>query len=91
MIKIEIDTNRAQRFKGEAKSTGKPYDFQIQPAWAWLFNRDGTPAKYPKEFKYRLGGEDLPLQVGAYTLHPSGFYVRDDALHFTPVLTPVKS
>lgn len=93
MIKIEISSVKPDRRQGIGKTSGRPYDFIIQEAYAFLVHPDGEPHKYPSKFKTMLDGSEAPHLPGFYTLHPSGFYVRDEKLTYSssPVLVPVKA
>jgi hypothetical protein len=73
-IIIEVKRAEATTVAGVSKQTQKPYSFQKQKAWAYLFDRNGNPDEFPTSIEIMLDDGAKPYPPGRYTLAPSSFY-----------------
>jgi hypothetical protein len=58
-----------------SKTTGKPFEFRTQKAYAHTVDSQGNKPPYPEAFELILDDGAAPYSVGEYTLHPSSVYV----------------
>lgn len=91
MIKIHIHSSVPEHIKYTSKKTGQPAELFKQFGYAFLVNEHGEAVPYPEKFGFLLDRGAPPFPTGEYTLHPSGFYVKDETLHFRTRLAPVKA
>lgn len=92
MIKIVITSPDVRNMTGVGKTSGKPYDFNIQTAHAFTVTADGVVAEFPDKFEIMLDKGQAPYPRGSYTLSPVSVQVsRDGRLEVKPKLTPVAS
>jgi len=90
MIKIVITSADVVNRKGVGKASGKPYDFNIQQAYAFTVSNEGVVADFPDKFEIMLDAGQPPYARGSYQLSPSAVYVsRDGRLECRPRLVPV--
>lgn len=90
MIKIQIFDLPVRNLKGVGKDSGKPYDMNIQTAYAHSVDRDGRPLPVPEKFEIVLDHGQAPYAPGLYTLQPSALYVdRNGRLSVSPRLASV--
>ncbi|PND36612.1 heavy metal transporter [Paucibacter aquatile] len=90
MIQITIAQTTVKEFKGNSKTTGKPYHLRMQTGYAHTVDKDGNKPPYPEKFDLMLDGEQQPYSPGDYQLHPSSLYVdRDGRLAVSARLAPV--
>lgn len=91
MIKIHIHQSVPDHIKYNDKKTGEPREMFKQTAYAFLVNEAGEAVPYPEKFGFLLNRGQAAFAAGEYTLHPSGFYVKDETLHFRTRLAPIKA
>ncbi len=91
MIKIHIHSSVPEHIKYTNKKTGQPAELFKQFGYAFLVNEHGEAVPYPEKFGFLLERGAAPFPTGEYTLHPSGFYVKDEGLLFRPRLAPLKA
>lgn len=91
MIKVTIAQTTVREFKGNSKTTGKPYNLRIQAAYAHTVDKDGNPPPFPEKFEVMLDQDQPAYAVGDYQLHPSSLYIdRDGRLAVSARLAPLK-
>jgi len=91
MIKVTIAQTSVREFKGNSKTTGKPYHLRMQNGYAHTVDKDGNPPPYPEKFELMLDADQQPYAPGDYQLHPSSLYIdRDGRLAVSARLAPLK-
>lgn len=75
MIKIEIKSTDIETFSGVSKTTGKPFNIRNQMAYAYTFDKNGSPRPYPELIKISLEDNQLPFAVGFYQMAPQSVFV----------------
>ena len=90
MIKISVTSPETRHMKGIGKTSGKPYDFHIQTAYAHTISDTGVISDFPDKFEFTLRDGQAPYPRGAYELAPNAIAVsRDGKLEIVTVLKPV--
>ena len=75
MIEIRILSDKVQNLKGVGKTSGKPYDMNIQTGYASVIDADGTVSEIPEKFEFVLERDQEPLKRGKYSLSPSSIFI----------------
>lgn len=97
MIKITVAKTDTETIAYTDKKTGKPASFQKQYAYAHTIDGEGNVDFAPEKFEFvperNEAGQQVPLQRGTYTLHPSSIFVDRNGqlacrLRLTPVTAP---
>lgn len=92
MIKIRILNDKVQHLAGVGKTSGKPYELNIQTGYAYTVDGDGQVAEIPEKFEFILDRDQSPLKRGEYTLSPDAIYVdRNGRIAINPRLVPVQA
>jgi len=89
MILFEIDSTAVETFSGVSKTTGRPYNFSVQSAYAYTVDSAGKERKFPEIVQINLKDGAKPYPVGKYTVCPSSLYVKEKRMMFTPRLVKV--
>lgn len=94
-IRITI-AQKAEQIPFKDKKDGSDQVMRKQTAYAHLVDLENVPALYPEKYDFMLGRKHPGLPPGEYTLHPSGFYLKNTQygreLCFMPDrLTPVRT
>lgn len=91
MIRITVYATPVRNLAGTSKTTGKPYDMNIQTAYAATMDTEGNPLPVPEKFEIVLDKGQAPYAPGHYQLSPASLYVdRNGRLAVAPKLVPVK-
>lgn len=91
MIKIEV-TDKVTEKSGISSKTQRPYSIREQQAFAHVYEKDGTLARYPKEIKLSLRDDTPPFAPGDYTIAPASVFIGEfGRMELNPVLVPVKA
>lgn len=92
MIEIRILSDKVQNLKGVGKTSGKPYDMNIQTGYASVIDSDGQVSEIPEKFEFVLAADQRPLQRGKYTLSPSSIFIdRNGRMGINPRFIAVAS
>ncbi len=83
MIRIEITSAAVQDRQIPSKKSGELMHFREQEGYAFTYDREGKPNKYPTKIRISLDVEDAKrgtqeqpaYLVGAYQLAPQSVYV----------------
>lgn len=91
MIKLSVFNQPVRNLKGVGKTSGKPYDMNIQTVYAAVVDEQNQPLPVPEKFEVVLESGQQPYAPGDYTLSPSSIYVdRNGRLALSPKLVPLK-
>ena len=91
MIKVTIAQTTVDEFKGNSKTTGRPFHLRKQSGYAHTVDKDGNPPPYPEKFEIMLDTDQPAYAPGDYQLHPSSLYIdRDGRLAVSARLAPLK-
>lgn len=92
MIQISVAQTGIREFKGNSKTSGKPYHLRVQTAYAHTVDSDGNKPPYPEKFELMLDSDQEPYPVGEYALKANSVYVdRDGRMAVSPHLVPLKA
>lgn len=91
MIQVTIAQTTVREFKGNSKTSGKPYHLRMQTGYAHTMDGQGNKPPFPEKFEIMLDTDAPAYAVGEYTLHPSSLYIdRDGRLAVSARLAPLK-
>ena len=91
MIKLTIPALPVRNMKGTGKTSGKPYDINIQTVYCHVSDQNGQPLPYPEKSEIMLATGQSPFAPGDYTLSPDSLYVdRQGKLSVSPKLVALK-
>ena len=85
MLRISIESSDVVEKNG-TKKDGSPFSLRLQEAWAYL------GLAHPQRIELPIWKEDVPYEVGEYTLDPASFQVsRYGNLEFKRSIKLVKT
>lgn len=91
MIRITVPALPVRNMKGVGKTSGKPYDLNIQTVYCHTSDTEGNPLPFPEKSEVILDAGQQPYAAGDYTLSPASLYVdRQGRLAVAPKLVPLK-
>ena len=92
MIQISVAQTGIREFKGNSKTSGKPYHLRVQTAYAHTVDSDGNKPPYPEKFELMLADGQDPYPVGEYALKADSVYIdRDGRMACSPHLIAIKA
>ncbi len=90
MIKLTIASAAVNEIPYKDKKDGSAQILRLQAGYAHTVDRDGVPGMFPEKFEFIVPRTGV-FVPGEYTLHPSGFYVRNGRLNYMDAFfVPVK-
>jgi len=90
MIRITVPALPIRNMKGVSKTSGKPYDINIQTIYCHTADENGKALPFPEKSEVVLQGGQTPYAAGDYQLSPASLLVdRNGRLAVAPKLVPL--